>query len=122
MKLHHIQISMPRGGEDEARRFYGDALGLQEVQKPPSLVGRGGCWFRAYDGDAVLAEIHLGVDDPFHPARRAHPAFVCASLGELEATAERIERATYERSCAARATSEGYVRCPTRGAFGTRAE
>jgi len=122
MKLHHIQISMPRGGEDEARRFYGDALGLQEVQKPPSLVGRGGCWFRAYDGDAVLAEIHLGVDDPFHPARRAHPAFVCASLGELEATAERIERATYELSWAERDTFEGYVRFHTRDGFGNRVE
>lgn len=69
MKLHHVQISMPRGEEDDARRFYGEALGLHEVQKPPSLVGRGGCWFRAFDGDVIAAEIHLGVDDPFSPAR-----------------------------------------------------
>ncbi|OFR88183.1 hypothetical protein HMPREF2863_00990 [Micrococcus sp. HMSC067E09] len=49
MRIHHVQISMPAGQEDEARRFYADALGLTEVQKPPSLAGRGGCWFRGFE-------------------------------------------------------------------------
>lgn len=122
MRLHHVQISMPRGEEDEARRFYGDALGLREVQKPPSLEGRGGCWFRAYDGDVVVAEIHVGIDDPFHPAKKAHPGLVCDSFGELEATAERIERGGYELSWAERDTFEGYVRFHARDGFGNRVE
>jgi len=122
MKLHHVQISMPRGEEDEGRRFYGEALGLHEVPKPPSLVGRGGCWFRAYDGDVIAAEIHLGVDDPFTPARKAHPGLVCATLRELEATAERIERAGYELSWAERDTFEGYIRFHACDGFGNRIE
>lgn len=122
MKLHHVQVSMPRGQEDEARRFYGEALGLHEVQKPPSLVGRGGCWFRAFDGEVVVAEIHLGVDDPFVPAARAHPGLVCTSLGELEATADRITLGGYELSWAERDTFEGYIRFHARDGFGNRVE
>ncbi|UNK69841.1 VOC family protein [Microbacterium sp. H1-D42] len=122
MKLHHVQVSIPRGGEAEARRFYADALGLTEVQKPPSLAGRGGCWFRAYDGDTVTAEIHLGVDDPFVPAKKAHPGLVCDSLAELEQVAARIERGGFDVSWAERDTFEGYVRFHARDGFGNRVE
>ncbi|MFE6734352.1 VOC family protein [Microbacterium sp. NPDC057650] len=122
MKLHHVQVSIPAGGEDEARRFYGDALGLQEVPKPPSLAGRGGCWFRAFDGEAVVAEIHLGVDDPFTPARKAHPGLVCGTLDELEAVAARIEQGGYDLSWVERDTFEGYIRFHARDGFGNRLE
>ncbi len=47
--LHHVQVACPPGGEDAARRFYGDGIGLTEVEKPEDLRGRGGAWFRAYD-------------------------------------------------------------------------
>lgn len=122
MKLHHVQIAIPRGEEEAARRFYGQALDLQEVPKPPSLAGRGGCWFRAFDGDAVVAEIHLGVEDPFVPARKAHPGLLCDSLEELEATADRIEQGGYELSWAERETFEGYIRFHARDGFGNRIE
>jgi len=122
MKLHHVQISMPSGEEEEARRFYAQALGLHEATKPPSLRGRGGCWFRAYDGDVVIAEIHLGVDEPFSAARKAHPGLVVDSLEELEATAQRIESQGYELSWAERDTFEGYVRFHARDGFGNRIE
>lgn len=122
MRLHHVQISMPRGEENEARRFYGEALGLQEVQKPPSLVGRGGCWFRSYDGDVAVAEIHVGVEDTFVPARKAHPGLVCASVPELEQVAARVEGAGYELSWAERDTFEGFVRFHARDGFGNRVE
>lgn len=122
MRLHHVQVSMPRGQEEEARRFYGEALGLQEVQKPPSLRGRGGCWFRAMDGNVVLAEIHLGIDEPFVPATKAHPGLVCGSLGELEAVAERVERRGYDLSWTERDTFEGYIRFHARDGFGNRVE
>ena len=122
MKLHHVQISIPRGEEVEARRFYGEALGLQEVSKPPSLAGRGGCWFRAFDGDVITAELHLGVEAAFRPAEKAHPGLVLESLVELEVTAERIERAGYELSWAERDTFEGYIRFHARDGFGNRVE
>ena len=85
MRLHHVQVACPRGGEEQARRFYADGLGMTEVGKPADLVARGGCWFRAYDDEgAVAAELHVGVEDPFAPARKAHPAFVVDDLVSVQ--------------------------------------
>lgn len=67
-RLHHVQLAIPAGGEDACRAFWGGVLGLREVAKPPVLAARGGCWFR---GDAL--EVHLGVEKPFAPARKANP-------------------------------------------------
>ena len=93
MRLHHVQVACPRGGEAEARRFYGEALGMTEVDKPADLVARGGCWFRAYDDDGtVAAELHVGVEDPFAPATKAHPALSVTET-ELDALAERLQAA-----------------------------
>lgn len=82
MKLHHVQVSCPVGGEDAARAFYAEALGIPEVEKPPVLAARGGCWFR---GDEV--EVHVGVEAGFVPAAKAHPAFV---VEDIEQVAERV--------------------------------
>ena len=73
--IDHIQLSMPAGGEDEARRFYGGVLGLREVAKPPELAGRGGCWF-AGSGTAV----HIGVERDFRPLAKAHAALLVRDL------------------------------------------
>lgn len=81
--LDHVQLAMPVGGEGEGRRFYRDLLGLAEVAKPAALAGRGGCWFR---GDGV--EVHLGVEEPFAPARKAHPGLLVAGLDDLVARLE----------------------------------
>jgi catechol 2,3-dioxygenase-like lactoylglutathione lyase family enzyme len=67
--IDHVQLAMPAGGESEARRFYGEVLGLAEIPKPPGLAGRGGAWFRSGP-----VELHLGVEPEFQPARKAHPA------------------------------------------------
>jgi catechol 2,3-dioxygenase-like lactoylglutathione lyase family enzyme len=77
--IHHVQLAMPAGEEERAERFYTGVLGLQRVAKPETLAGRGGAWFR---GDGV--EVHLGVEDAFQPARKAHPAFLVDGLGMLE--------------------------------------
>jgi catechol 2,3-dioxygenase-like lactoylglutathione lyase family enzyme len=76
----HVQVAMERGREEAARAFYGGLLGMSEVPKPPVLAARGGCWFAS--GAAVL---HLGVEEPFTPARKAHPAFLVEDLDGLEA-------------------------------------
>lgn len=73
--IDHVQLSMPVGGEDAARRFYGSVLGLREVVKPPELAGRGGCWFA---GEAVA--VHLGVERDFRPLVKAHPALLVRDL------------------------------------------
>jgi catechol 2,3-dioxygenase-like lactoylglutathione lyase family enzyme len=77
----HVQLAMPRGREAAARSFYAGLLGMTELRKPPVLAARGGCWFAA--GAAVL---HLGVEEPFTPARKAHPALLVQDLDGLAAT------------------------------------
>jgi catechol 2,3-dioxygenase-like lactoylglutathione lyase family enzyme len=97
VRLHHVQVSCPAGGEEAARAFYGAALGLAEVDKPPVLAARGGCWFRgaapAEDGGAAV-EVHVGVEEPFRPAAGAHPALLVGP-SELVALAARLETAGF---------------------------
>jgi catechol 2,3-dioxygenase-like lactoylglutathione lyase family enzyme len=76
--IDHVQLAMPAGGEDDARAFYDGVLGIPEKPKPPHLAARGGCWFAA-DG----VELHLGVEDGFRPARKAHPALLVDDLAAL---------------------------------------
>ncbi|UMG93635.1 VOC family protein [Nocardioides sp. TF02-7] len=123
MRLHHVQVACPPGGEGRARRFYADGLGLAEVSKPPELAGRGGAWFRAYDGGgAVTAEIHVGVEEPFAPARKAHPALVLESVAELEATAARLEAAGFAVDWRERRSFTGFERFHTVDGAGNRVE
>ncbi|MGO1973296.1 MAG: VOC family protein [Propionibacteriaceae bacterium] len=123
MRLHHVQVSMPRGEEELARRFYGDALGLTEVDKPGALAGRGGCWFRAHDpAGEVTAEIHVGVDEPFVPARKAHPALLLDSVAELDRCGSRVAEAGFEVSWAERDSFDGFARFHCRDGFGNRVE
>jgi catechol 2,3-dioxygenase-like lactoylglutathione lyase family enzyme len=78
--IHHVQLACPANSEDLARSFYRDLLGFAELAKPPVLAARGGCWFR---GNGI--EIHLGVEKPFIPARKAHPGLLWADLDGLAA-------------------------------------
>ena len=87
LPIHHVQLAIPAGGEERSRAFWGGVLGMTELEKPPVLAARGGCWFR---GGAL--EVHLGVEDPFAPARKAHPGLLVEGLAEL---AGRLEAAGY---------------------------
>ncbi|MGI8552392.1 MAG: VOC family protein [Dehalococcoidia bacterium] len=80
MHLHHVQLAIPPRREAEVRSFYGDLLGLPEVPKPANLAARGGCWFSLGD-----RQIHLGVEQDFRPARKAHPAFQVQDIERLRA-------------------------------------
>lgn len=121
--LHHVQVACPPGGEADARRFYGEGLGLTEVDKPASLAGRGGAWFRAYDAaGAVTAEIHIGVEDPFAPARKAHPALLLADADLLDATAARLEALGFAVDRSERTTFPGYLRFHVFDGAGNRVE
>lgn len=79
--LDHVQLAMPAGGEAQARAFYGGLLGMRELAKPEQLAARGGCWF-----EAPGAQLHLGVEAGFAPARKAHPALRVDDLEALRAT------------------------------------
>jgi catechol 2,3-dioxygenase-like lactoylglutathione lyase family enzyme len=78
--LHHVQLAMPPGREPEARAFYGGVLGFSELPKPEPLAKRGGVWF-----SSGSAELHLGVEQDFRPARKAHPALLVDDLAALVA-------------------------------------
>jgi catechol 2,3-dioxygenase-like lactoylglutathione lyase family enzyme len=80
VRLDHVQLAMPPGGETDAEAFYAGVLGLERMAKPEPLAARGGCWFVR-----GATAVHLGVEEDFRPARKAHPAFVVRDLPALEA-------------------------------------
>ena len=110
--IDHVQVAAPPGCEAEARAFYGELLGLEELAKPEALAARGGCWFRA-----GAQELHVGVEEPFAPARKAHPSFVVTDLDDVAArlTAAGID-VTYDDQI------PGTRRFETADPFGNRLE
>ncbi len=84
--LHHVQIAAPAGCEAQARRFYGELLGLAEVEKPPALRARGGVWFVLAGG----AQLHVGVADEFVAAAKAHPGLAVGTVARLEMLGRRL--------------------------------
>jgi catechol 2,3-dioxygenase-like lactoylglutathione lyase family enzyme len=111
--LDHVQLAMPRGAEEAARSFYAGLLGMTELTKPPALARRGGCWFTS-----AAAVVHLGVEDPFSPARKAHPGFL---VDDLEALQALLTNAGHD---CVRADGEvpGVRRLHTHDCFGNRIE
>jgi catechol 2,3-dioxygenase-like lactoylglutathione lyase family enzyme len=107
--LDHVQIAAPRGCEADARRFYGDLLGMREIPKPEALRARGGVWFTCGDG----RELHVGVEDPFSPARKAHPCLIAEDAGAL---AERLDDVAWDENI------PGTRRFYTTDPFGNRLE
>jgi catechol 2,3-dioxygenase-like lactoylglutathione lyase family enzyme len=76
----HVQLAMPAGREAEADRFYAGVLGFEVLPKPPALAVRGGRWFAC-----GAVQLHLGVEEDFRAARKAHPALAVAGLDALVA-------------------------------------
>ena len=115
--LHHVQVAAPPGCEPAARAFYGGLLGLPELEKPPLLAIRGGCWF-ALAG----AELHVGVEDPFAPARKAHPALAAGSGVELDVLARTLSDAGVAVTWADDAEIPGQRRFHVSDPWGNRLE
>lgn len=110
--LDHMQIAIPVGGEPRAVAFYAGLLGLPELAKPEPLAARGGCWFQAGP-----IQIHLGVEDPFIPAKKAHPALIVSNLDSL---VEALLAAGHEVRDGA--TIDGITQTFTDDPFGNRIE
>jgi catechol 2,3-dioxygenase-like lactoylglutathione lyase family enzyme len=81
--IDHVQVAAPRGCEAEARAFYGSVLGLAEILRPETLPNPEGCWFQA-----GAQELHVGMEEAFRPARKAHPSLVVDDLPALLARLE----------------------------------
>ena len=112
LSIDHVQLAMPEGGEDDARIFYRDLLGIPEVPKPPHLAKRGGCWF-----ESGPLKLHLGVERPFTPAKKAHPALI---VSEITALAEAIIEAGFR--VVDDEPLEGFTRVYVDDPFGNRIE
>jgi catechol 2,3-dioxygenase-like lactoylglutathione lyase family enzyme len=110
--LDHVQLAMPAGREGAARAFYEGILGIPEMQKPPNLAKRGGCWF-----ERGALKVHLGVEAEFRPARKAHPAFLVDDLAGLSAA---LTKAGYPLKTDE--PLEGYARVFVDDPFGNRIE
>ena len=113
--LDHSFLTIQDGGEDAARRFYGEVLGLEEIQRPEGLRRSGGVWFQAGG-----QELHLGTDDAHLPPKRPHPGFRVGSSVELDEAAERLTSNRYDVEWDERI--EGRRRFYTRDPFGNRIE
>ncbi|HEY5072366.1 MAG TPA: VOC family protein [Caulobacteraceae bacterium] len=83
--IDHVQLAIPRGGEARARAFWTGLLGLGEAPKPAGLAGRGGCWF-----EGAGLKVHMGVDDDFRAARKAHVAFKVDNVAQLAQRARAV--------------------------------
>ena len=99
--IDHVQLAAPPGCETDARRFFGELLGLEEIEKPEPLQARGGVWFQV-----GAQQLHVGVERDFVPARKAHPAF---AVTEYDALLARLDAAGVE--IAAEDSISGLRRC-----------
>ncbi|MET7971735.1 glyoxalase [Streptomyces mirabilis] len=80
--VDHVQLAAPPGSEESLRGYYIEVLGMTEIPKPPVLAARGGCWFRA-----GAVQLHLGIEQDFRPAKKAHPGL---RVTGIEAFAARL--------------------------------
>ena len=110
--IDHVQIAYPPNGEADARRFYGEVLGLTEIPKPEVMRARGGMWFQAGP-----VQLHLGVEPGMRPSVKAHPALVVTAL---DAWIARLTAAgyTWHRSDELPGVRRGHTHDP----FGNRLE
>ena len=113
LSIDHVQIAMPAGEEEKARKFYINVLGFTETPKPPELAKRGGVWFQSES-----VQLHLGVEADFKAARKAHPAFL---VNDLETLIANVQRAGYETDTS-QPSLDGYKRAHIFDPFGNRIE
>ncbi|AOV06427.1 VOC family protein [Sporosarcina ureilytica] len=110
--IDHIQIASPPDSEDAARKFYGELLGMEEIPKPENLQGRGGCWFICGS-----QEVHVGIQQDFVAAKKAHPGFTVNALEELKLRLQEAGNAIHEEP-----PIDGRSRFFTNDPFGNRIE
>jgi catechol 2,3-dioxygenase-like lactoylglutathione lyase family enzyme len=113
--IDHVQLAIPRGGEDRARKFWIELFGFHEIEKPADMKKRGGAWFALGD-----VQIHVGVEEPFVAAKKAHPALRARNGDDVRALATKLGAAGIEVRWAHDAP--GVVRFHVDDPFGNRIE
>lgn len=129
LSIHHVQLAMPEGEEENARAFYVGIFGFTEIPKPAELAGRGGLWLQnvpvptavellSETVELPMVYVHLGVETNFRPARKAHPAFL---VDDLDSLLEKIQVAGYEWDLS-QPPLDGFKRAHVFDPFGNRIE
>lgn len=113
LSIDHVQLAMPIGEEEKARDFFINILGFHEIPKPAELAKRGGAWF-----ESESVQLHIGVESDFHPARKAHPAFI---VDDLDGLIAKVQSAGYETDTN-QPPLDGYKRAHVFDPFGNRIE
>ena len=116
LSIDHVQLAIPAGpagGEEKARAFFVNILGFVEIPKPAELAKRGGAWFQSEN-----VQFHISVEADFHPARKAHPAFL---VDDLDALIAKAQNAGYETDTT-QPPLDGYKRAHVFDPFGNRIE
>lgn len=112
-RIHHVQITILKGKEKEARDFYCGLMGLKEIPKPESLQRRGGFWLQVGD-----QQVHIGVEDEVE--RKLTKAHVAYEVNNLALLRQRIASAGIEVLDGEQMT--GYEQFEFRDPFGNRVE
>lgn len=88
--FHHVNVTVPRSLEAQAKHFYGVVMGLREVPKPESSRGRGGAWYQLGD-----TQLHLSIEEALgeNCISKRHVCYTVADLADAE---ERFRRAGVE--------------------------
>ena len=114
LRIHHVQIAIPRGGASRADAFYADLLELRRLEKPAELRRLGGVWFALADEGA---QFHLGIEEPFRPARKAPVAILVPDLARTRASLEAAGHPIIVET-----QLDGYRRFYSEDPFGNRLE
>lgn len=131
LSVHHVQLAMPAGEEENARAFYVNLLGFTEIPKPAELAKRGGLWLQyvivptavellseTVELPSGTVQVHLGIETEFRPAHKAHPAFL---VDDLDSILEKIQVAGYEWDLS-QPPLDGFKRAHIFDPFGNRIE
>jgi catechol 2,3-dioxygenase-like lactoylglutathione lyase family enzyme len=78
MRVQHVSVPMPPGGQERARQFYGGVLGMREKTPPSSLAQQQLVWFDAGDGGH---EVHLFTDE--YMESRSAAQHLCLQVDSL---------------------------------------
>ena len=88
LRLQHVSLVIPQGGQDRVRAFYGDLLGLEEKQPPKSLAHLQLVWFIAGEGEIELHFTPEGV-----PPDGTDQRHICLEVDNLEVYRQRLTEA-----------------------------
>ncbi len=113
IRLHHVQITLPRGMEEQGREFYCGLLGLAEIKKPAALHGRGGFWLQVGD-----RQVHAGTEDGVQ--REATKAHIAYEVDDIATWRTRLEE--YGIAILEAVPLPGLERFEIRDPFGNRVE